>query len=332
MSSSASQESLFSLLPETRTPWTEFVFGTGDAGTGGCASDLGALAVSRDRHRLRDAHFRSIRSGKHSGSRQSSAAAASDCQKPVAGRQSGSACERIAPSRATAESSRESEKDAPAPAVTIAPQETGTAPSRLRARHSQTGGENQRIFHRQFGHSNHCARAPRKCRPEASAIPMECLPKRIKAKPSTSQRWDRSICPSGPGYGNGTGGAKGARWRGCKFRIWQRHSHCRQPASHSSFNRSTQRFRPAPMFLLHRPCGRTRQKPQPGQCLRKSFPSQLPSILKKLAVCGSKAKFSWKWFWRPPATSVSCASCADWVTASTTTPSGPPNRFISSRR
>jgi TonB family protein len=29
MSSSASQESLFSLLPETRTPWTEFVFSTG---------------------------------------------------------------------------------------------------------------------------------------------------------------------------------------------------------------------------------------------------------------------------------------------------------------
>jgi TonB family protein len=29
MSSSASQETLFSLLPETRTPWTEFVFSTG---------------------------------------------------------------------------------------------------------------------------------------------------------------------------------------------------------------------------------------------------------------------------------------------------------------
>jgi TonB family protein len=29
MSSSASQETLFSLLPETRTPWTEFAFGTG---------------------------------------------------------------------------------------------------------------------------------------------------------------------------------------------------------------------------------------------------------------------------------------------------------------
>jgi TonB family protein len=29
MSSSASQENLFSLLPETRTPWTEFVFSTG---------------------------------------------------------------------------------------------------------------------------------------------------------------------------------------------------------------------------------------------------------------------------------------------------------------
>src|SRR5580658_3974779 len=29
MSSSVSQETLFSLLPETRKPWTEFVFGTG---------------------------------------------------------------------------------------------------------------------------------------------------------------------------------------------------------------------------------------------------------------------------------------------------------------
>src|ERR1700683_2047481 len=29
MSSSASQETLFSLLPETRKPWTEFVFSTG---------------------------------------------------------------------------------------------------------------------------------------------------------------------------------------------------------------------------------------------------------------------------------------------------------------
>src|SRR5271157_6654400 len=29
MSSSASQETLFSLLPKTRTPWTEFVFSTG---------------------------------------------------------------------------------------------------------------------------------------------------------------------------------------------------------------------------------------------------------------------------------------------------------------
>ena len=29
MSSSVSQETLFSLLPETRTPWTEFVFSTG---------------------------------------------------------------------------------------------------------------------------------------------------------------------------------------------------------------------------------------------------------------------------------------------------------------
>src|SRR5579863_3187593 len=29
MSTSASRENLFSLLPETRTPWTEFVFSTG---------------------------------------------------------------------------------------------------------------------------------------------------------------------------------------------------------------------------------------------------------------------------------------------------------------
>src|SRR5271169_3969147 len=29
MSSSASQETFFSLLPETRTPWTEFAFSTG---------------------------------------------------------------------------------------------------------------------------------------------------------------------------------------------------------------------------------------------------------------------------------------------------------------
>ena len=29
MSTSASRDNLFSLLPETRTPWTEFFFGTG---------------------------------------------------------------------------------------------------------------------------------------------------------------------------------------------------------------------------------------------------------------------------------------------------------------
>ena len=46
--------------------------------------------------------------------------------------------------------------------------------------------------------------------------------------------------PAGPGYGNGTGGAKRYSGRSRKFGIWQRHSHSGEPASHIG-NRSAAR-------------------------------------------------------------------------------------------
>ena len=114
--------------------------------------------------------------------------------------------------------------------------------------------------------------------------------------------------PSGPGYGNGTGGAKGVPGVVVSSGFGN--------GTATPDNRPRARRGSARRFRRCRCSGRAHRtlssgrSQRPGQSRRKSFPSRLPSILKKPAVCGFKAKFSWKSFWRPPAASASCALCS----------------------
>ncbi len=82
--------------------------------------------------------------------------------------------------------------------------------------------------------------------------------------------------PAGPGYGNGTGGAHGARRRGCQHRIRRRRCHrkrarfiCRGTVRQAGFGDADV---PAPPTVQSRPAAQAAAKIVPAEILSKPIP------------------------------------------------------------
>ena len=110
--------------------------------------------------------------------------------------------------------------------------------------------------------------------------------------------------PTGPGYGNGTGGAKGARGVVASTGFGNGVGH-RKRSQLPREARFARRDSATPTSPLLRPFKRVPRRKRPRKLYRrKSFPSRFPSTLKKPAPSASRARCFSRSFWKHP---VNCA-------------------------
>jgi hypothetical protein len=321
MSSSASQENLFSLLPETRTPWTEFVFSTGTQAAVVVlivwVRLLYPTVVSPTEH-----NFRSIQL-------VSTPVPVNHQPQPLRHLQQPIVAELNLPTNvlrlpaAQLKPRVKAEVD-PVPTVSIAAKKLDPLPLNP-APVIPKQGVKTNVFSTGSSAAPTVALAPSQVQTGGFGDPNGIPAKANQGKAVTIAALGSFDLPSGPGYGNGTGGAKGAAG----------------VVASSGFGNGT-----ATAVNRPRSSGTVQQggfgdadvpapptvRSRPADTAARIVPSRFPSILKKPAACGLKAKCSSKRFWRLPAASTWCESSAAWVMASTIMPSRPPNRFTSNRQ
>ncbi len=157
MSSSASQETLFSLLPKTRKPWTEFVFSTGMQAAVVVllmwVRLLYPTVVAAPEHTFRSVEL------------VSTPVPVNHQPQPLLRLRQPAVIARLDPPAdalrlpAPLPKAPVKVEDETAPTVTIAASKLEPAASGASACNSQAGGKDERIFHREFGYSHVGARS-----------------------------------------------------------------------------------------------------------------------------------------------------------------------------
>ena len=205
MSSSASQEPLFSLLPKTRTPWTEFVLSTGTQ-----ALAIALLAWVRLLH---PAVFSPPEHLYRSMGIVTTPIPVNHQPQPVSQLKPVVVANLDPPPNALrlpAPQPKASVKveDAPAPTVSIAPRKLDPLPLNS-APVIPKQAVKTNVFSTGSSATPTTARAPSQVQTGGFGDPNGIPAKAGQGKPVNIAALGSFDLPSGPGYGNGTGGAKG---------------------------------------------------------------------------------------------------------------------------
>lgn len=203
MSTSASQEALFSLLPRTRTPWAEFVFST-------CAQALAITALIGARlltpvASLTDFSFRSVvlvSTPTPVNHRPQPATKIQVAEKVLADPPILTLRAPAAQPKATAKV-----EDAPVPKVIIQPQKMALAASTTPV--IPKPGVKTDVFSTGSSATPTIARAPSQVQTGGFGDPNGVPAKVGQDRRANIGALGSFDLPSGTGYGNGTGGAKG---------------------------------------------------------------------------------------------------------------------------
>ncbi len=206
MSSSASQETLFSLLPKTRTPWTEFVFSSGAQALAIAfliwVRVLYPTVVTPPEH-----SFRSVQLVSHPVPVNHQPQPLRQLPKPTFIAQLDPPTDAL---RLPARQPKAPAKieDAPAPTVSIAPKKLEPLPLND-APVIPKQGVKTNVFSTGSSATPTIARAPSQVQTGGFGDPNGIPPKAGQGKAVNIAALGSFDLPSGPGYGNGTGGAKG---------------------------------------------------------------------------------------------------------------------------
>ena len=136
--------------------------------------------------------------------------------------------------------------------------------------------------------------------------------------------------PSGPGNGNGTGGARGSRGVVASTGFGNGISTGDGRVRLHTLPCSKQVLA-TPMSPRHRPFMLAPRKLPQKSFPRKFFPNRFRFTLRKPAGCALREKFFWKSSSKRRAGCTFCAWCVDWATVSTTPPFMPRNKFALNR-
>jgi TonB family protein len=205
MSSSASQETLFSLLPKTRTPWTEFVFSTGMQALAVAflvwVRLLYPTVVSPPEHSFRSVEL------------VSTPVPVNHQPQPLRQLQQPVVIARLDPSanalRLPAPQPKAPAKvDDPAPTVNIAPKKLDALPPDS-APVIPKQAVKTNVFSTGSSATPTIARAPSQVQTGGFGDPNGIPAKANQGKAVNIAALGSFDLPSGPGYGNGTGGARG---------------------------------------------------------------------------------------------------------------------------
>src|SRR6266446_2989009 len=205
MSSSASQETLFSLLPKTRTPWTEFVFSTGTQ-----ALAIALLAWVRLLH---PAVFSPQEHIYHSMGILTPPVPVNHQPQPASKFKPVVVANLDPPANALRlpapqPKARVKVEDAPAPTVSIAPRKLDALPLNS-APVIPKQAVKTNVFSTGSSATPTIARAPSQVQTGGFGDPNGIPAKGNPGKAVNIAALGSFDLPSGPGYGNGTGGAKG---------------------------------------------------------------------------------------------------------------------------
>jgi TonB family protein len=205
MSSSASQEPLFSLLPKTRTPWTEFVLSTGAQ-----ALAIAFLAWVRLLH---PAVFAAPEHLYHSMGIVTTPVPVNHQPQPASHLKPGEVANIDPPVNALRLPAPQPKaplklEDDPAPKVSVTPKKLDSLPlSSMPVIPKQAVKVN--VFSTGSSATPTTARAPSQVQTGGFGDPNGIPAKAGQGKPVNIAALGSFDLPSGPGYGNGTGGAKG---------------------------------------------------------------------------------------------------------------------------
>jgi TonB family protein len=206
MSSSVSQEPLFSLLPKTRTPWTEFVFSTGTQALAIAfliwVRLLYPSVVSPPEHTFRSVEL------------VSTPVPVNHQPQPVRQLQQPAVIARLDPPAdalrlpAPQPKPRVKVEDDPAPTVSIAPKKLDPLPP-PNAPVVPKQAVKTNVFSTGSSATPTTARAPSQVQTGGFGDPNGIPAQANQGKAVNIAALGSFDLPSGPGYGNGTGGAKG---------------------------------------------------------------------------------------------------------------------------
>lgn len=203
---SASPQSLFSLLPESKTPWTEFVFSFGTQSLA-IALLLGVRFLQPVILETHENNYRAIQLVPTPAPVNHQPQPVRSLQEPVVEVRLDPAPEAL---RVPAAQPRQKTEDAPAPQVRIAPKRLDPLPpnptSVIPRQVVRTN-----VFSTGSSAAPTIARAPQKVQTGGFGDPNGVPAKASEGKAVNIAQLGSYDLPGGPGKGNGTGGANGVR-------------------------------------------------------------------------------------------------------------------------